>query len=1167
MRRTLIKTFIMIHISSKTKKSFLKAFSVTTSVTTALMMMGTAFLTPLTTHAAVAGIKDGDIFRASNDYKVYIAKYVGAKMFKRWFVGPQMFDFYKHLSFAVVKVVDPSVAAQFTESKLVRVDGDQKVWYVGNAVAGSGADKEWIPDLATFQNAGFDWDSVYVINSAEGNWYSMGGNYNGAMSPNPSQGPVAGSISASLAADNPAGSVIPGSTIYNTVLKVTFWAPASGGATISGVTLTKGGFLANTSVASVSAWDGSNRLGAIATALTSDGKVTLGFGSTPVMLGAGQSKTLAFAIGLTSAATSGTVSFGIAQSSDIQSNAAVSGSFPLSGNLFSITSSSGSLAAYTVSALGASGTANSTDAGNVDVGALQQQVGVFQFAETSGVENMQLESLTLYVEGSIVETTDVLNWKLYDVNNNVLATASGPVGRYVTFNLATPYVVAEGTTKTLYVKADFMNGSSRSLRVHVQNDYDVMVRGVSSRAFIAPTSFTDQYDNTSGWFVMRQGTLSITKASDSPSSQVTQGQTDALLAKFTLRAQGEDMELRKIGVSVATTTNAMALSGNLSIRSADGSVTYLTISSAPGSSIYSNGAFGTQTSLSTYVQLKSNADTVFTVYGNINANAPQNGTYQVSIGNAYVRRLSSLDYQNLATGGASGSVLSTNGTSASVSVAKNTSYGDNTVPPGLSGAKIGSFVVQGGTSEDLRMTNLALAFSPAWKAGVVQNLAVKVNGVQQGSTVSSPSTSANTTYSVNVLIPKSTPVVVDIYADVKTTATSSTFNVQLPANSVTMVGQSTGNTVTPSLPASPLTLQTITAGAGTLAITKDSSSPTEQILTPNSGVLLGNWKFAAQNEDLTMTKVTFSVKDGLGALNTAPFGNFGALYLKNGSTTLATGSLVNNDVIFGGFTLVIPASGNVVLSLYSDLTGSGVQVPGSIAVWTLKSTTTPTDINVTGSSGELDATAGFVGGPLSYFATSTRFLYHNSKPVIAAATNTPTGSGHIGQLSDTLFIFTVTNSGTRDMRIGSLSVTESASGLNNGSTAGVKTYDLYDGTQKVATNSTTAKELSANTSSAVVNFDVNNDISGYFDNFVISAGASKTLTVKADTSAITTGLSAGNTVSLTSKINGTTGAASGSAWNTGDLSYFYTPVFGTEQGGFSQSDSYPVNGGTLQYTK
>ena len=31
-----------------------------------------------------------------------------------------MFDFYKHLSFATVKVVDPSVAASFTESKLVR---------------------------------------------------------------------------------------------------------------------------------------------------------------------------------------------------------------------------------------------------------------------------------------------------------------------------------------------------------------------------------------------------------------------------------------------------------------------------------------------------------------------------------------------------------------------------------------------------------------------------------------------------------------------------------------------------------------------------------------------------------------------------------------------------------------------------------------------------------------------------------------------------------------------------------------------------------------------------------------------------------------------------------------------------------------------------------------
>ena len=50
-------------------KKFKKVISITTSLTTVLWMSGAAMIAPMTTHAAVT-IKDGDIFRASNDYKV-----------------------------------------------------------------------------------------------------------------------------------------------------------------------------------------------------------------------------------------------------------------------------------------------------------------------------------------------------------------------------------------------------------------------------------------------------------------------------------------------------------------------------------------------------------------------------------------------------------------------------------------------------------------------------------------------------------------------------------------------------------------------------------------------------------------------------------------------------------------------------------------------------------------------------------------------------------------------------------------------------------------------------------------------------------------------------------------------------------------------------------------
>ena len=52
-------------------------------------------------------------------------------------------------------------------------------------------------------------------------------------------------------------------------------------------------------------------------------------------------------------------------------------------------------------------------------------------------------------------------------------------------------------------------------------------------------------------------------------------------------------------------------------------------------------------------------------------------------------------------------------------------------------------------------------------------------------------------------------------------------------------------------------------------------------------------------------------------------------------------------------------------------------------------------------------------------------------------------------------------------------------------------------------------------------------------------------------------------VNLSAKISGTTGW-SGTAWNTGNLFYYYTPVGGTENAvPYSASDSYDVSGASM----
>lgn len=126
---------------------------------------------------AAPALSDGDLVRASNDFRVYVIKHAGSRKFKRWIVSASIFSFYRHYGFAKVKVVDPAVLAEYMESQLIRAWGDQKVYVIRSAGPGRRADKVWVETAGDFLSAGFDWAAVYVVNSAERDWYRDGGKY------------------------------------------------------------------------------------------------------------------------------------------------------------------------------------------------------------------------------------------------------------------------------------------------------------------------------------------------------------------------------------------------------------------------------------------------------------------------------------------------------------------------------------------------------------------------------------------------------------------------------------------------------------------------------------------------------------------------------------------------------------------------------------------------------------------------------------------------------------------------------------------------------------------------------------------------------------------------------------------------------------------------------
>ncbi len=996
----------------------------------------------------------------------------------------------------------------------------------------------------------------------------------GAIVPGPAP-VVGGNLSVTLAADNPAAANLADGSAYNSVLKVNL---SAGSATqVTGLTLTKTGLIANTNVTGVSVWDAQgNRHGDVMTSLTSDNKITVSFGSNPVLVGAGASETLTVKVNIAGSANSGLVGFSVAAATDVASNGTVSGSFPVTGNQMAIIDGNASLASTTISGQSVGGSAAqpaSTASGNLNIGDVQKEVAKFRFTEQSGNEDVMISRVTLYVEGTI-QDLDLANWSVYAPDGTKLGMGGTMSNRYVTVNFTTPYTLPKSTNRDLTVKVDVVNGSTRNFRVQLQSDYDVMMKGVSTGFYILPASFS-VVSSTTGWFNMGAGTLTLNKTVSSIAGNISSGASGIVLAKFDVKAVGEALELRKMGLGINYGTGAKtALTGNVIVRDAADGTVYLTVA-ASTASLYTGGA---QNNLSSYISLAANQTKVLEVVGSVNSTATSGVNYQVQVGNFYAKRLSSIDFaDNLPTSGntsTSANQLTVNATS--LTCYKDTAMGSVTRAPGATSV-VGQYICTAGPSEDVRLSNASLNFGllTGQASAMFQNMSLWNGATQLGTTLSTVASTSNA-YNFDLTIPKNQTVTLQLKALIVSGASGI---VTSSLASYTYNGKDSGTAGTGSLVAG----QQVTVGAGNLYVTAVSDATTiSKVYGPGqTGIQLGKYKFTATNDDLTVSKLTLTsyYSNYSGAATT--LGTFGSLSLYDGSTLLASGSYVAGDVVFTGFSASIPMDGYKILTLKGSTNASGVISNNTTTAFALKSDSN-TDMEVRSAAGALLGTADIsatssnnVGTAETHLATSTAYIYHDAYPsmaVVSVGTTLPLDS-----LAKVLK-FTVTNPGTRDLRVGSTTISISVSGLTGGlptATGTVRDFRLYEDNGSgglgsfIAGGSDSSADIifsSTTANPSTVNFNVGNDQSSLLENLTVSPGATRTFIVTANTANMLNSKTTGS-VTLSAKIGGSTGW-SGTAWNTGNLFYFYTPVAGSENSapGFSHSDSYEVTGSSLSYT-
>ncbi len=860
--------------------------------------------------------------------------------------------------------------------------------------------------------------------------------------------PVGAALSVVVASDSPAAKTLGSGTAFNPGLKVAFTAGSSD-VSITGITLQKSGFVANTNLNGIDIVDSTGvRHGQVVTSINADNTITISMTSDPIVVKAGKSETATVRFNLLAGSYNGTLSFSIASASAIAANATFSGSFPLAGATMSIVDGSASLATVTMSILTSTGSSTL----NVDA-ASSQEITKFRISETSSKEGVYLNSWTLYNYGNAA-AADYKDVTLEAQDGTVVATAQ-PSGQYVTFKPATPYFIDKGLTKDFTIKAKIAGGTTKTIKLVTYNDYDIDARGATTGVSIIPTATgndeTFPLGNAWNQTTIGSGGITLQRATDSPSAAVTPGANNIVLAKYTVKPTGENYELRqvKFWYSMGSTH---ALSGTIYVK-VNNSIVY----SVAASSISTSSA--STVNLSSYPILTAGQDSTIMIEGSISSSATASDTYLVKgFDLTSAKRLVSNDL--LSDGDTGLAVAATDGLTIPVQAAKLavttlSAPVANSVVLGTSDyefAQIQLNAQSGG--EDVKISTIVVTATKGSSAEYadVSNLRMfKDNETTALSTTASTATNAATvtfSFSTPIVVTKATPVTLRLKANVVGNTGANVnetmkFNVASSSSAVSATGYTTGNSLTNgsdvTFAGNGQAMTIVSTGKLIFSLVSGSgASPSSNQIVgvgTTNGVYLA-FKLTSQYETQKITSLKLT--SVATALATTTLTN---IKLYEGSATTAFASAPQFDSCSATqCTVTFTASDNLLsapvpvtgITIYAkaDVAAGGSAILGNDFKFSIASTT---HIAVKGSVSA--STSGTVTGS----ATSSGVSYVTPQNVKIEAVSPSVATVGGTSAGQNIAVFKVTNNGSAPISLSSSSLTFS----NGGSASSTTSFKIY----------------------------------------------------------------------------------------------------------------------------
>ncbi len=731
---------------------------------------------------------------------------------------------------------------------------------------------------------------------------------------------VAGTIAVSLSSATPASAtIIAGQAIAN--LASFDFKAGDADAKITSIKVKRTGVSADTTLANVYLYDGATRL--TDNASVSSTYITWDNSAGIFTIPKNTTRTISVKSDIAASTSGQTVGVGIVAATDITSDATVSGTFPVNGNLMSVAS------ATNFASVAFSDSTVILPAENTSVTAQDN----FELWKDPNIDiadgPVDFYSVRFRQIGSVL-ADDVKNFELYIDGVKQGATIEKVDSNgYIEFDLGAKPLQLDKSTFEMKVLADLIDGSTRTVSLSLRQAADIVIKDSEYNANIRATvsGSTSFSAVSSGTQTIAGGTLTVTKTTTSASGDVVDGASGVSLGKFEFKAAGESIKVETLKISADCTEtddgsigrlrNGKILANGIQIGS-----TADIYDSAEGSTTYTDYTLGSSLTINPGTPV--NVEIIADIYDNdgtdhITANDTIVIRIEVATNNA--QKLDSLSYFNGPATAVTGNTLTVK--TGSLSLASATSYANHSVVAPKTAYKLGEWNLTAGTTEAVNLTSFLVIFT-----GGTMYVPTKVSDaylVYGTDTTSIKSTVASTsnTWTLSKSLAYGTTMNVALYG----TITSGSVGTIIPTLTVNATTASSGTSANSSATVAQTT--TWTTGSITTAATE---TPLPQIVYGGQTVTAATYEINPTNDTYTLEEVCVKVASGSQAA-------INRVYLYDGDTLLNTGGTPMNTYFATTTGLSLVMTPNVTKTLTVKLglnsVGTGMADPGLDAAVTL----------------------------------------------------------------------------------------------------------------------------------------------------------------------------------------------------------------------------------------